>query len=250
MSDYQKLNNYQSDSEESDEPPPSKKQKLVHEWKRTRTFKSIEEAKVHVKTTQKFVIKSTRPCSEGQKLYYDCKTNNCLSKVYLLKSNNTLDVDMYETVELHNHEGVKTVGIPMSTKLKIDLWFNGGITKPNQIVSHLREEEIDVPSKVQLNNYLRVIRKRMGPPILSIGQLCEFCDENEPIPMDSDQPYIIGKVIDAEQKTFQVIASTVRLLQNSSKSKVLHADATYKLVFEGFPVLVVGTSDKDRHFWV
>ena len=29
---------------------------------------------------------------------------------------------------------------------------------------------------------------------------------------------------------------------------VMHADATYKLIWEGMPVLLVGTTDKDRHF--
>ena len=32
------------------------------------------------------------------------------------------------------------------------------------------------------------------------------------------------------------------------KSKVIQADATYKLNWPGFPVMVVGTSDMDRKF--
>jgi hypothetical protein len=35
------------------------------------------------------------------------------------------------------------------------------------------------------------------------------------------------------------------LLQDQKK---IHADATYKLLWQGFPVLIVGTTDLDRHF--
>ncbi len=34
----------------------------------------------------------------------------------------------------------------------------------------------------------------------------------------------------------------------ASKSTHIHADATYKLIWQGFPVLVVGTTDYDKAF--
>jgi hypothetical protein len=34
----------------------------------------------------------------------------------------------------------------------------------------------------------------------------------------------------------------------ASTSKKIHADATYKLVWQGFPVFIVGTTDLDRQF--
>ena len=47
---------------------------------------------------------------------------------------------------------------------------------------------------------------------------------------------------------FRVLISTKRLLNTSLKSNSINADATYKLVCEGMPVLIFGTTDQDRHF--
>jgi hypothetical protein len=38
------------------------------------------------------------------------------------------------------------------------------------------------------------------------------------------------------------------LLTLARNVKHIHADATYKLVWQGFPVLVVGTTDRNRQF--
>jgi len=39
-------------------------------------------------------------------------------------------------------------------------------------------------------------------------------------------------------------------LSYAKKSPVVHADATYKLVYEGLPVIIVGTSDKICCCWL
>ena len=47
---------------------------------------------------------------------------------------------------------------------------------------------------------------------------------------------------------FGFFITTKRLLNHLPISRILHADATYKLNWNGFPVLVTGTSDSDRQF--
>lgn len=42
--------------------------------------------------------------------------------------------------------------------------------------------------------------------------------------------------------------TTKTLLEQATKSDIVHCDATYKLNWEGFPNLVVGVTDRDRHF--
>ena len=42
--------------------------------------------------------------------------------------------------------------------------------------------------------------------------------------------------------------TTKRLSLIANKSSKIHADATYKLNWQGFPVLIVGTTDSDRKF--
>jgi hypothetical protein len=38
------------------------------------------------------------------------------------------------------------------------------------------------------------------------------------------------------------------LIGLSRQCNIIHADAIYKLVWQGFPVLIVGTTDRDKHF--
>ncbi|OXA46799.1 hypothetical protein Fcan01_18234 [Folsomia candida] len=105
----------------------------------------------------------------------------------------------------------------MEVKEKIKHLFKDGITKPNHIISHLRDAGAEIPSKVQLNNYLSTLRKTQGPPILSLGQLCELCDENEAIPSDQDHPFFVGKKIHYEDKTFQCISPAKQQTQSAEE---------------------------------
>ena len=45
-----------------------------------------------------------------------------------------------------------------------------------------------------------------------------------------------------------VSLSSIRLLIIASISSHIHADATYKLIWQGFPVLIIGTSDLKKVF--
>lgn len=50
------------------------------------------------------------------------------------------------------------------------------------------------------------------------------------------------------EKFFRIFFSTKRLLKHALQSKIIHADGTYKIIVQGFPMLVVGISDKANHF--
>jgi hypothetical protein len=47
---------------------------------------------------------------------------------------------------------------------------------------------------------------------------------------------------------FRIFISSVRLLNIASMSSHIHTHATYKLVWQGFPVLIVGTTDLNKAF--
>ena len=53
---------------------------------------------------------------------------------------------------------------------------------------------------------------------------------------------------DLDESKFRIFISTKRLLKLATKSNNIHADGTYKLIWEGMPVLIIGNSDLDRHF--
>lgn len=51
-----------------------------------------------------------------------------------------------------------------------------------------------------------------------------------------------------ENTTFRFAIGTKSLLKLATLATNFHADATYKLTSQGFPVLVVGTTDKAKRF--
>lgn len=51
-----------------------------------------------------------------------------------------------------------------------------------------------------------------------------------------------------ENQWFRFFISTPRLLKMSAKAETLHADGTYKLIIQGYPVIIVGSSDMARKF--
>lgn len=53
---------------------------------------------------------------------------------------------------------------------------------------------------------------------------------------------------DGEPASFGIFVTSKRLLKNAVAAKWFCADATYKVNWNGFPALVVGTTDRDRKF--
>ncbi len=47
---------------------------------------------------------------------------------------------------------------------------------------------------------------------------------------------------------FRIFISSVRLLYIAAISSYIHADATYKLVWQGFSMLIVSTTDLNKAF--
>ena len=45
-----------------------------------------------------------------------------------------------------------------------------------------------------------------------------------------------------------IFLTTKRLISIATKTKIIHSDATYKLIWQGFPLLIVWTTDKARKF--
>jgi hypothetical protein len=56
-------------------------------------------------------------------------------------------------------------------------------------------------------------------------------------------------IFGGELPIFRFVLSTKHLLKLAACSaKIIHADATYKLICQGFPGLIVATTDKERKF--
>eukprot|EP01024_Parvocaulis_polyphysoides_P009218 TRINITY_DN12837_c0_g1_i2.p1 TRINITY_DN12837_c0_g1~~TRINITY_DN12837_c0_g1_i2.p1 ORF type:complete len:610 (+),score=28.52 TRINITY_DN12837_c0_g1_i2:103-1932(+) len=199
-------------------------------------------------------ISSTKYTIEGKKVYYRCKSKGCPYQVCVLhpadgtcEKLSEVDVD-----HLHQENNQQTRGIPQHTKNIITNLVEDGVSKPKQILAALQQRNVESVSTSQLKNFLSSYKRRKnGPTTLSLAGVEEWCQTNQEIPTDMDQPFCVLYETNYQGENdsfFRLFVSTVRLLMLVCESRNVHIDATYKLNWNGFPVFVIGISDKNRIF--
>ncbi|KAL8581045.1 hypothetical protein ACOMHN_012696 [Nucella lapillus] len=88
--------------------------------------------------------------------------------------------------------------------------------------------------------------KHYGKHSISLGELADLAKEREFVTDDEDKALVCGFECEYDTPSFRVCISTPRLLRLGAKTTNVHADATYKLIWQGYPVLILGFSDADR----
>jgi hypothetical protein len=138
-------------------------------------------------------------------------------------------------------------GVKHEVKKLVD--FDSRI-KPKAVLESLSKNGMEVPKKNLINNYLAFLRKKkFGSSTISLGELERILIEKTAIPTNDTDSFVVAYVIEYNEPTFfRLFVSSKTLLTLARNVKHIHADATYKLVWQGFPVLVVGTTDRNRQF--
>ena len=174
--------------------------------------------------------------------------------MYILHPSDGTVSRLYRAHEDHsNHGGNVPRGISAPIKVIILQLFKDGIRKPKEIMRVLEEKGEKVPSKSQLGNHLVYVRKIvLGDTTISFGELEAWAKSKELIPEDPDIPFATSFEGSAnlgdDSNYFRLALTTSRLASIAGKSKLVQSDATYKLVYQGFPILITGTTDAARKF--
>ena len=153
-------------------------------------------------------------------------------------------------------------------KALLNSFILSGVVLPAQLIRNLEEAKksdasIKIPSKKQIYNFKSNDHKKRGPK-MDFEKLLIHCVAKSHMPTDLDEPFIIkyqvrcdetdvvdGPEIGVEQ--FRIAISTRRLLgltgeQGKQEHFTIQVDSTYKLIWNGFPVLVFGFNDLDNVF--
>lgn len=126
--------------------------------------------------------------------------------------------------------------------------------KPKAILINLVKKGLEPPPKSKLINFLTKLRReKYGSDKLDFGKLEKWLSENMEMPAEDNQPFVLDYEVKIDEENvdksiFRFCVSTKYLLRHASSIQILHSDATYKLIWQGFPVLLVGTTDADRRF--
>ncbi|XP_073948903.1 uncharacterized protein [Choristoneura fumiferana] len=248
---------YFSDDDLEEVQQPKKKRGESKQWIFVEEFISVCAAEKAVEEENSWSILTTHLTYDGKKRFYRCnkvprKGEQCAAQLYLLFDTNSDAVLLYRTDCEHNHDSIKSsynFGICDETKLEINKLFDLRL-KPKAILGNLNKiDRIKIPTKQQLYNYLAYCRRiKYETSSIHLGELKKWVISRTKIPDDDNEVFVIAYHIMEADPSFCFVLSSKNLLKRCLTVKILHADATYKLIWQGFPVLVVGTSDKNRKF--
>ncbi|XP_035711288.1 uncharacterized protein LOC118436791 [Folsomia candida] len=237
-----------SDSESDLENQPEAKRRKLSTWECWDTFENITEAKKYLKDRSEWVYKTKYASNDGDIIVYNCRISpTCSSKCRIILPSSTLEVRIEKSVAVHDHVQ-KDKGLSAEVKEEIIKLHHCGTTKPKAIIGGIESKGIKTPTKGQLDNFLKYWRKQQAPQIVSLGALESECLQLKEDQQDVDKAFVLNKDIDYETKTFRIYITTRRLLQIAELSTAVHSDATYKLCWQGYPVILTGVSDQDRTF--
>ncbi len=171
--------------------------------------------------------------------------------------------------ECHNHEELteKSVNICEDAKQVIleCLRISRAISV-NDILDNIQSKGIQVPLARHVYNFIARERiKIYGKTSWTLGELAYWAYTNNKIPDDPDEAFVVALNFyfeedkmyfgDEEKKNyekgdlFRFMLSSRRLLEAIIFGKVLHADTTYKLMWNLYPVFVFGIMDAHRRFF-
>ncbi|CAF1159836.1 unnamed protein product [Rotaria sordida] len=236
----------------------TKRKKRTKCWIKEAVFDNAVKAEVSLGNT--WSKHYTNYSDIGRKVYYRCRKSKlrgpqCSAGIYLLYHAESDQVSIYKTETDHDHHERKVRGIDENVNKCIEDLFNDGITKPKQIIRALQTRNFELPSYVQIKNFLVQYKKtKFGSYIVSLGESEQWCKQNINISTDENKYFVVSYKImyndeeDVDGNKFRVFLSTVRLLNIASISSHIHADATYKLIWQGFPALIIGATDLKKVF--
>ena len=249
-----------------DETKEVRRKKKTKFWIKQATFNDAGEAEASINKND-WAKHYTNYTEDGRRVYYRCRKAKrrgpqCSSSISLLYHADSDKVTMYKTETDHDHNDDEVYGIDQNVKQCIDELYKDGIVKPKLIVRALQSRGLKVPTYAQLSNYLVYYkRKKHGSHTISLGELHQWCQDHSNVPLDENQAFVVSyrivyddeyeddeDVDDTDGRVFRLFLSSVRLLRIGSVASHICADATYKLVWQGFPVLVVGTTDLNKAF--
>ena len=81
--------------------------------------------------------------------------------------------------------------------------------------------------------------------------ISNWCNENSQIPEDDDEVFVYNHEVGSinDENKLRIFFTTKRLMRITEKNQThMCADATYKLIWQGYPVLIVGTTDRVKAF--
>lgn len=226
------------------------------EWRDDLVLNTQEEVDKYIEDGG-FVKNSTNHSDDGETIYYRCKSmpkaqaKNCL-RMKVFKPISNLKFIVTQSVGEHDHSSV----VSKRQQKSPELWnYIYGLKyedrmKPRKIKEHLKRNRNVTLTIRQIRHILKTMEQEKIPSTISFGELIEWLKSQQKLPENVDDAFVVGYSFVKQDSSFAFLISTRRLLRNAVQHDNLSADGTYKIIWQGFPLIVVGSIDREKHFHV
>ena len=146
-------------------------------WTQEETFDNEECALNKIEKDWKY--RRNYLTKEGDKSIYVCNQNKlCKAEIRLFYENESEKVLLYKNNVEHDHSKCDEInwGISKASKEEIESLYKSGVKKPKLLQYALRKKSIDVPTIMQINNWLRYYKKKeFGSTNITFAELEAWC---------------------------------------------------------------------------
>lgn len=228
--------------------------------------KSLEDA-LQLLKVEGFVQYDHKTQTSGEKFYFRCEKVTKRSKKWCeLKYNIFLPgnediVYLEHNNAKHTHDQIKSqkrelLSIGMVQFLH-SLYANKTVNYESVImhINHARSTknmfQDEVNPKYRQHEYqLKKFRSAEVKPVVSVGDIAEFCTDNSTLPQGENEHFVLKWETSTtnEEMYFRFCMCTPYLLKQFETLTTICIDATYKLNWMGFPLIVMGTVDRGKRF--
>lgn len=137
-------------------------------------------------------------------------------------------------------------------------YYKEGSTTPASVLAHLRltrekfklfVDEPD-PDRRQLEYIHKKYITKHVKPMINVGDLMQWCGEHSKLPTVPNEAFVLSHESCSieENMSFRFTMSTPALLAKLAKRETICIDATYKLNWMEFPLIIMGTVDRAKKF--
>lgn len=199
--------------------------------------------------------------NQGFRRYYRCNLvrqqgTQCNARLLVVESSFKTTFEVFSSSSGHTHD---IIANKFQEELRNDiLSLSRGGMLPKHIEQYINRKHKDsqerMPTLKQIQNIVNYHnRTHENQPVISVGDVVTWIQKHDESSGDfnDDEPFVIGykhsEPVDNE-RYFQYVISTKQLLKNASGYRNMCADATYKVVYQGYPLLLAGSVDANRKF--
>lgn len=195
---------------------------------------------------------NTNVSKKFRKEYFRCtvakrRGEQCMAGRILMYPNHDTTVHLLATACDHNHEELKNK-VTLQKGPREEIWRLFNINDDSSSIWEAAGKH-HFDNRRQLTNLLAKFRtEKYGPTTISVPELIEWCKTRNAIPRDENATFVLSMETGEDDMSVRVLVSTRKLLNETARSELVHADGTYKMVWQGFPLIVIGTTDRTRKF--